>query len=244
MFGMFGLGPKPTNFSDFNDPQPSFLWSLRNQSLIPSLSFSYSAGAFYQKSIGSAALGTLTFGGYDASQFKSDGPAISFNIDAFSNMEVGLQTIQASNTLDGTVSLLGTGIITNLDSTVPEIWLPIDVCDGFEKSFGRISSSVLAIHQKLTTHFSFIGLQHDNSTDRYLVNETIHSQLQQLNPSITFKLGNATYGGQTVNIVFPYAAFDLQLAYPIYPSVKRYFPIRRAQNDSQYIIGRTFMQEA
>lgn len=49
--GIFGLGPKPSNFSDFNDPQPSFMRSLADQDLIPSLSYGYTAGAKYRKSL-------------------------------------------------------------------------------------------------------------------------------------------------------------------------------------------------
>lgn len=84
----------------------------------------------------------------------------------------------------------------------------------------------------------------DNATGRYLVNDTVHEKLKVLNPVITFKLGNQTYGGETLNIVLPYSAFDLQVDYPIYPSATNYFPLRRAMNDSQYVIGRTFLQEA
>ena len=47
--GLFGLSPRPTNFTDFNDPQPSFLQTLYNRSLIPSLSWSYTAGAAYSE---------------------------------------------------------------------------------------------------------------------------------------------------------------------------------------------------
>ena len=46
--GVFGLGPKPANFSDFTDPKPSFMKNLIDQSLIPSLSFGYTAGAPYR----------------------------------------------------------------------------------------------------------------------------------------------------------------------------------------------------
>ena len=48
--GLFGLTPRPTNFTTFNDPQPSFMESLYNKSLIPSLSWSYTAGASYSES--------------------------------------------------------------------------------------------------------------------------------------------------------------------------------------------------
>lgn len=47
--GSFGLTPRPTNFTDFNDPQPSFMETLKNKSMIPSLSWSYTAGAPYRK---------------------------------------------------------------------------------------------------------------------------------------------------------------------------------------------------
>ena len=43
--GIFGLGPKPANFSTANDPQPSFMRTLVDQKLIPSLSYGYTAGS-------------------------------------------------------------------------------------------------------------------------------------------------------------------------------------------------------
>jgi hypothetical protein len=48
-YGHFGLSPKPTNWTDFNDPYPSYLTSLKNESQIPSLSWAYTAGAQYSK---------------------------------------------------------------------------------------------------------------------------------------------------------------------------------------------------
>ena len=49
--GMFGLGPQPTNFTDFSEPHPSFLSTLKSKNLIPSLSWGYTAGARYRKYI-------------------------------------------------------------------------------------------------------------------------------------------------------------------------------------------------
>jgi hypothetical protein len=48
--GVLGLNPMPTNFSTFNNPQPSFLSLLRTKNLIPSLTWSYTAGAVYSMS--------------------------------------------------------------------------------------------------------------------------------------------------------------------------------------------------
>jgi hypothetical protein len=48
--GVFGLGPKPSNFSDFENPQRSLMRTLKDEEKIPSLSFAYTAGAFYRMS--------------------------------------------------------------------------------------------------------------------------------------------------------------------------------------------------
>jgi hypothetical protein len=218
--GVFALGPKPTNFtSGFNDPQPSFMWSLKNQSMIPSISYGYTAGAPYRLK---GVLGSLTLGGYDAARFTPNNLSFPFSADDSRVLTVGLQTIMATNTLQGVMSLLPQGILSLIDSTVPEIWLPENACTIFEQAF---------------------GLQFDPHTNLYLVNDTIHSALQSLNPSLTFTLGNARSGGPSIEITMPYSAFDLQANWPIYPNATNYFPLRRAANDSQYTLGRAFLQE-
>ena len=47
--GYLGVTNQPTNFSQFDDPHSSFLSTLKAQNQIPSLSYSYSAGAPYRK---------------------------------------------------------------------------------------------------------------------------------------------------------------------------------------------------
>ena len=47
--GVFGLGHQGTNISNFTDPRPSFLTAMRNERLIPSLSWAYTAGAPYRE---------------------------------------------------------------------------------------------------------------------------------------------------------------------------------------------------
>lgn len=104
-----------------------------------------------------------------------------------------------------------------------QIWLPAEACDAFERAFGLI---------------------YDPTTDLYLANDTLRERLLQLNPAVTFKLGNAKFGGDFVNINFPYSAFDQQVSSPLYSSPKNYFPLRRAANATQYTLGRAFLQEA
>ncbi|KAI9707974.1 MAG: hypothetical protein M1820_004393 [Bogoriella megaspora] len=218
--GIFGLGVKPANFSSYSNPQAAFLPSAVEQNLIPSKSWGYTAGAPYRLQ---QVLGSLTLGGYDDSRFEKSNVTFPFGSDDSRSLVVNVLSILAESTLTATANMMSDTILSFIDSSVPEIWLPQDACDQFESHF---------------------GLQYDDQTDRYLVNDTIHSQLKQLNPSLTFRLAIDALGDAFQNIVLPYAAFDLQVGYPIYQNPTNYFPIRRAANDTQYTIGRTFLQEA
>lgn len=47
--GLFGLGHEGTNFSDYNTTNATFLTSLKERNMIPSLSWGYTAGAAYRE---------------------------------------------------------------------------------------------------------------------------------------------------------------------------------------------------
>jgi hypothetical protein len=183
------------------------MWSLRNQSIIPSLSWGYTAGAAYRAK---KVLGSLILGGYDNSHFVPNNMTFSFSADDSRPLTLAVQAIQATSTLQGTMSLLPSGILSLIDSTVPEIWLPIAACKIFETAF---------------------GLQFDPTTDRYLVNDSVHDSLLSMNPTVSFKLGNTVDGVESVTVSLPYKAFDLQASWPIYANATNYFPLRRAFND-------------
>ena len=223
--GYLPLGVPDSSFSSLSQSIDSFMMQLRNESKIPSLSFGYTAGAKYRlKSV----YGNLILGGYDSTRFTpNENPNFSFT---FSNdpsrlLTVGVDSITATNSLQGTYSLTSSTHFSLVDSSVPHLWLPRDVCDSFEAAF---------------------GLTYDPQSDLYLVNDTIHSKLQDLNPTITIKLVNSLTDTSSnyTNIELPYAAFDLQASYPYYTNTTNYFPIRRAANDTQYTLARTLLQEA
>lgn len=48
--GFFGLSPKSFNFTNLDNPHPSYMTSLRENRQIPSISYGYTAGAHYSKS--------------------------------------------------------------------------------------------------------------------------------------------------------------------------------------------------
>lgn len=120
---------------------------------------------------------------------------------------------------------MGDAILSYIDSTVPEIWLPTDACTMFEKTFGLI---------------------YDSDFQGYYVNDSLRSTLLDANPTVTLTIGDNKSGGPTINIALPYKAFDLVAKWPRTTSVdsKRYYPLKRAANDTQYTLGRTFLQEA
>ena len=161
-------------------------------------------------------------GGYDLSKSGPTNMSFAFGPDISRDLTVGLQAISAS--FSGTThSLLSDGIFTFIDSTVPEIWLPLAACQQFEKA---------------------LGLSWDETSELYLVNDTLHTSLLNKNASFTFQIGNTTTGGETINITLPYSSFDLSVSWPKVTNTTSYFPLRRAANDTQYTLGRTFLQEA
>jgi hypothetical protein len=222
--GHIPLGIPDSSFNTLSDSIDSLIHQLRNQSKIPSLSFSYTAGAKYKSK---SVFGSLIFGGYDSTRFKPNANPFSFTFspDPSRLLTVGVESIMATNSLKGTYSLSSGAHFSLIDSTVPQLWLPRPICDNFEQAF---------------------GLTYDPNTDLYLVNDTVHADLKSKNPSITIKLVNSLENTSInyTNIVLPYSAFDLQASYPLYANTTNYFPIRRAANDSQYVLGRTLLQEA
>ena len=221
--GFFGVNPASTNFTQQEQGEASYMTTLKDQNLIPSLSFGYTAGNQYRSK---QVLGSLTLGGVDSGRFTPNNLSIPFAPKESRSLLVGIQSISSVDQNGTTSNLLpGGGITAFVESTEAQIWLPVEACQAFEAAF---------------------GLTYNDTNGFYLVNDALHSQLTAQNASVTFTLGNATSGGETVNITLPYASFDLLLTPPAgnLTSNTKYFPLRRADNDTQYTLGRTFLQEA
>jgi hypothetical protein len=251
--GFFGLGDIPGNFTDTEALPP--LNALENQSIIPSNSYGYTAGAIYRKLNvdffsgfanpdafieGKSEPCSLTLGGYDANRFVPHN--FSFGLNPVLQQEAWLNSISvASGSSNGKpqnwssnpLQLLAPsdGVYVTIDSSTPFLWLPKSTCESFAQALGLTYNDSLAL-------YTFDG------------NASIHNELQNLNLNFTFSLSDASTPSQIVNITLPYAAFDLQLSYPYIPNTtyatgnKYYFPLRQAANDTQYTLGRAFLQEA
>lgn len=169
----------------------------------------------------------MTFGGYDRSRFDANTTvSISLASDITRDLVVGLQSITSitsNHSTTRTQRLLQNPILTFIDSTLPYIYLPLDACQEFEKNF---------------------GLAWDSSAGMYWVNDALHQSLISKNLTFTFTIADTRDGGTAVTIALPYASFDLEVKYPFEADTTRYFPLQQAVNESQYTLGRTFLQEA
>lgn len=216
--GLIGLNPASTNFTDYDNPIQSYMSSLKSQNKIPSLSYGYTAGNQYRFN---KELGSLTIGGYDASLFEPNDLTVAFDGDSNYDLTINVNSISMSSA-SGNRSLSTNSFPAFIDSTLPYLFLPIDICRQFEEAF---------------------GINYDNATGLYLVNDTLHDQLQSQAANVTFSLTNVT-SQILVDIVLPYSAFDLIADYPLVKNATRYFPLKRAQDNTQTTLGRMFLQEA
>ena len=90
--GIFGLNPRPTNFSTFSNPQIGFMQSIFDRKAIPSLTYGYTAGNQYRLD---AVFGSLTLGGYDANRFIPNDVSFDFYQDISRDLLVYLHGITA-----------------------------------------------------------------------------------------------------------------------------------------------------
>ncbi|KAL8689228.1 MAG: hypothetical protein Q9218_005052 [Villophora microphyllina] len=215
--GSLGLAARDIEWQDHSDSVPSLFTSLKTQNQIPTLSYGYTAGASYK-----SAPASLTIGGYDASRFTQNDVTFAFSSSPVRLLTVAIQGITVTNSLAES-QLLPSGVYALIDSTVPHLWLPLPACQAFEDAFGIVFDPI---------------------TNLYLVNDTQHDAMVKQDAVVTFQLGTSLLGGSTVNLTLPYASFDLEANTPFVKSQKRYFPLRRAKDDSQYTLGRVFLQEA
>lgn len=172
-------------------------------------------------------LGSLTLGGYDSSRYIPNNVSFVMSPDNERDLVVELAGLTANTTTRSDIDLLRGATRTTLyiDTTVAEIWLPVDVCSAFEDAF---------------------GLKYDNVTNLYLVDDLLHDTLLAQNPSVTFTFSQAYTSDDTVQITLPYAAFDLwaQPPYMDLNETRRYFPLRRGADKEQWVLGKAFLQEA
>ncbi|KAI1491466.1 aspartic peptidase domain-containing protein [Biscogniauxia mediterranea] len=245
--GFLGLGITPGRFQNVVVQSP-ISTLVEHSGIIPSHSYGYTAGAYYGGSRGTPL--SLTLGGYDANRFEPHDT--KFSLDSITRQpSILLRAITASVSDVGkaptawaspSVPLMefNESVTALIDSSTPYLWLPTTICDRFAAS---------------------LNLTWDESFGLYVFSNTENLENYQSSPdlSFTFTLSSAdnhdNFGQPLdvpgiVNITISSQAFVQNLRYPFKnlipyrsPAVP-YFPLTRADNSSQIIIGRSFLQEA
>ncbi|CAD6445902.1 911f14ec-e970-4108-9906-f13cae20c75a [Sclerotinia trifoliorum] len=224
--GLFGLNPAPTNFSGKTEPVPSYMSNLKSQGHIPSLSYGYTAGAYYRNGGGASGGGVfanLTLGGYEESLIVPNNLTVDFATNG-NDLTIDVNTITVTSTggKSQVISSPSSSFPAFIDSSIPYLYLPTSICQKFEEA---------------------LGITYDTQSELYLLNDAQYTTIVAKNASVTFTLTNSTSKAM-VNITLPYAAFDWWADYPIVEKSTRYFPLKRAVDDSQITLGRVFLQEA
>ena len=184
---------------------------------------------------------SLTLGGYDANRFTPHD--ISFDLDPNLDPVVALNGISVTaSPLPGSKSTGWSGssqillepsdtALYTIDSSTPYLWLPETVCLRFEKA---------------------LGLTYDKNARLYTFSNdsTQPDTLANWNLTFNFIIADLPGSSKVVSLTLPYAAFDLELTYPFpglninqFSPATKYFPLRKADNDTQYTLGRAFLQE-
>jgi hypothetical protein len=238
--GALGLGVAQTRFAGTSNHLTFLSSMVEVASQIPSHSFGYTAGAYYQlKTVPSS----LTLGGVDTNRFVSN--HASFTLDpkqaptvSVNEISVYCAPLESDSSYpnwreQNPLSLLNssTAVYATIDSSTPFLWLPEAVCDNFAAA---------------------LNLTYNDTLGLYLFGEggTTPEVLQQYNMTFTFSISDYPGSDNTVDLALSYKALNLQLQYP-FPNLdanftsppQNYFPLRKAANEAQYIIGRAFLQE-
>jgi hypothetical protein len=154
---------------------------------------------------------------------------LEVKMEANGTLLVGVQGIEYLPDRDvdtNTVSLTSdrpTGFLAAIDSTLPFLQLPEDICDQFADIF---------------------GLDYDEDNNVYTFEPSARNYNRQQNATVSFKLGEGVHqGSEAVSISLPWAAFDLESRAPPFNKSTPYFPLRKSAN-GPYVLGRVFLQES
>ncbi|KAI1738758.1 aspartic peptidase domain-containing protein [Xylaria scruposa] len=245
--GFFGLGMTDGNFSGVVAKSPIALL-VQQSGIIPSHSYGYTPGAYYAGAGGVPM--SLTLGGYDANRFEPHD--IQFSLNATTRQpQVLVRSITTSvsdatqaptewSTPSITLSSFNESMTALIDSSTPYLWLPPVVCDRFANALNLTWNETLGLY--------IFSNNDDLARYRSAPDLAFTFTFSSLDNKNNF--GSPTNMSGIVNITVSANAFVQSLQYPFEniinygePAVP-YFPLKRAENGSPLIIGRSFLQEA
>ncbi|KAI5868434.1 acid protease [Durotheca rogersii] len=245
--GFFGLGITPGRFEDVvaNSPIATL---VQQDGTIPSHSYGYTAGAYYGGSRGTPL--SLTLGGYDTNRFEPHDVKFSLN-STTRQPDVLVRAITASVTdasraptpwsaSSTTLSSFNESMVALLDSSTPYLWLPSAICDRFAASFNLTWDERFGL---------YLFPDHEN-LDRFRSSPGLSFAFALSSADNRDNFGRPLDVPGVVNLTISANAFIQSLRYPFMNLIEYgapaqpYFPLKRLENGSRVVIGRTFFQEA
>lgn len=232
---LFGLSNMNINFGGLVSKK-TFLSTLSDEGLIASVSFSYTAGIWGG---GNETNGTgsvppsLVLGGYDASRINVS-TTTAFNVTkaiSISNpyqfaIELASITIDAvpdSEAITYTpvdLQISDSALVAYIDSATPYLWLPLTVCEIFEKAF---------------------RLEWDETAQLYLMSSATHDWMMSNDRNVIFSIQSSQPAMRTINYTLSMSVLALRATWPLVETDSYYFPLKRGSGVS--ILGRTFLQQ-
>lgn len=224
--GLFGLSYWSSWPADDATWYPSPLQELVNMSVVSSATWGYTAGARYRSE---EARGSLTFGGYDSSRVNMSEALSDIPFTNRTGQELMLTISKVTFGASDYPEMHSVNVESVvLDSSIPDIWLPDDICSMFENQY---------------------GLQWDSEHEIYLITEAQHENLTRSNIPVSFSLAVDGRPSETITIELPYSAFDHTIQWPLAnitdnTTSYHYFPLKKSGENALNFLGRTFFQEA
>ena len=127
LVGLFGLSNYSTHVNSAIDADLTVLQALKQDNIIPARYYGYTAGASY--ATGLPQYGSLTLGGYDEVRFDvSHHLEFPLGGDSTRDLAVAIRGITIGVGSGSTHVELEENTFANIDSLVPEIWLPQAAC--------------------------------------------------------------------------------------------------------------------
>ncbi|KAI9167150.1 Candidapepsin-7 [Paramyrothecium foliicola] len=243
--GLFGLGIARGDFDDGEAVDSPLTSAGISAKSIPSLSYGYTAGAHYRNTPAS-----LVLGGFDTSRQVSHNT--KFTLSQEDNLPRplvrGIEFVKTSNVASpdqpakSTTEVLSnwdSAFLALVDSTTPYLWLPDWLCDRFAKALNLTYNDTFDL-------YAMTDEQYQTYKTPDLFNFTFSlSSLDNYND-----LGTPLDIPGVVNITITSQAFLGLLQYPFKNAIQYgdpaipYFSLRKSHDNSTFILGRAFLQEA
>lgn len=234
---LFALSNMEVNFGGLST-KATLISKFASESVISSLSFSYTAGSYDRTNATAGMPPSLVLGGYDASRFDASTimrvnitKAVSLSNPYQFAVNVASITLHSKDGIDTSddtyvpsdTPLSDSTLAVYVDSVTPYLWLPLSACEVFEKVF---------------------RLTWNETAQLYLINSTSRDWLLRHPKSVTFSFSSTqtTPSGSGIkNFTLSSSALDLRVAWPLVETEGYYFPLKRSSGTN--MLGRAFLQE-